>query len=230
MVHAGADCGRLTLRVPGEHNVQNALAALAAGHELGLSFEVMIAALADFRGAERRFDVLGEEAGIMVVDDYAHHPTEIRATLEAARAFNRRVIVVYQPHQYSRTVTFLDEFAESLSLADVVVLTEIFAAREEPMPGVSSSMIGDVIRSRHPEKEVIFIADKEAVAETLLPRLQSGDLVIVMGAGDIRPAGEELVSPGQLRKPPPAPPSQEGRGGTPLLTKEGLGEVSGGAA
>ncbi len=194
IVHDGADCGRVTLRVPGEHNVQNALAALAAGHELGLGFDVMFAALADFQGAERRFDVLGEESGIMVADDYAHHPTEIRATLEAARAFNRRVVVVYQPHQYSRTVTFMDEFAEGLSLADVVVLTEIFAAREEPMAGVSSSMIGDIIRSRHPEKLVIFIADKNAVAQSLLPELRPGDLVIVMGAGDIRVAGEALVS------------------------------------
>lgn len=194
MTHKGVDCGALTLRVPGEHNVRNALAALAAGHELGLSFDVMITALSDFRGAERRFDVLGEECGIIVVDDYAHHPTEIRATLEAARAFKRRVVAVYQPHQYSRTVSFMDEFAETLSLADVVVLTEIFAAREEPTPGVSSSMIGDIIRSRHPEKQVIFIADKDAVARAILPELRPGDLVIVMGAGDIRVAGETLLA------------------------------------
>jgi UDP-N-acetylmuramate--alanine ligase len=194
VVHDGVDCGCVTLRIPGKHNVQNALAALAVGFELGVGFETMFSALADFRGAERRFDVLGTGRGITVVDDYAHHPTEVRATLEAARAFNRRVVAVFQPHQYSRTVAFMDDFAESLSLADVVVLTEIFAAREQPMPDVSASMVGDVIRSRHPEKPVFFIPDKTKVAESLLPELTDGDLVIVMGAGDIRMAGERLVS------------------------------------
>ncbi len=194
VVCAGTDCGRLTLRTPGRHNVQNALAAMAVGHELGVGFDTMFSVLADFRGAERRFEVLGVESGITVVDDYAHHPTEVRATLEAARAFGRRVVVVFQPHQYSRTVAFMDDFAESLSLADVVVLTEIYAAREQPMPDVSASMVGDIVRSKHPGKEVIFIPDKTKVAESLAPRLESGDLVIVMGAGDIRAAGEALVS------------------------------------
>lgn len=194
VVNGGADCGRLALRVPGKHNIQNALAALAVGQELGLSFDVMFSALADFKGAERRFDVLGDVSGITVVDDYAHHPTEVRATLEAARAFGRRIIVVFQPHQYSRTVTFMNDFAESLSLADTVVLTEIYAAREKPRSDVSASMVGDIIRSRHRGKEVIFIPERTEIAASLLPRLAAGDMVIVMGAGDIRAAGEDLLS------------------------------------
>lgn len=194
IMHGGADCGRLTLQVPGRHNVENSLAALAVGHELGIDFGTMFSALSEFRGAERRFEVLGTRRGITVVDDYAHHPTEVRATLESARAFNRRVVAVFQPHQYSRTVAFMNDFAESLSLADVVVLTEIYAAREQPMADVSASQIGDIIRSRHPGKPVIFIQDKVKVAESLLPELRDGDLVIVMGAGDIRMAGEGLVS------------------------------------
>ena len=193
VVHDGADCGRLTLRIPGRHNIQNALAALAVGYELGVGFDVMFEALEDFKGAERRFDVLGEVSGIAVVDDYGHHPTEVRATLEAARAFGRRVVVVFQPHQYSRTLAFKNDFAESLSLADVVVLTEIYAAREKPMADFSASMVGDIIRTRHPDKPVVFIPDKKEVAASLIPMLHSGDMVIVMGAGDIRTAGESLV-------------------------------------
>lgn len=194
VVRDGRNVGRLALNTPGRHNIQNALAALAVGHELGIPFDTMLDALAEFSGAERRFEVLAEVAGITVVDDYAHHPTEVRATMEAARTFGRRVVAVFQPHQYTRTQAFVEEFAESLSLADSIVLTEIYLAREKPIPGVSSSLIADSIERRHPGKEVTFVPEKADVAESLLPNLREGDLVIVMGAGDIRPVGEAIVS------------------------------------
>jgi UDP-N-acetylmuramate--alanine ligase len=186
------DLGEFTLNVPGEHNVRNALASIAVGSELGVDPSIMAEALADFHGAGRRFEVLGEVGGITVVDDYAHHPTEIRATIDAARAWHRRLVVVFQPHLYSRTESLAEEFAGALKGADIPVLTEIYAARERPKPGVSASMLVDMINSDGQGK-VLFIPDKTRVAEELLPVLKPGDLVIVMGAGDIRKSGEDLL-------------------------------------
>lgn len=192
VMHEGCEIGEFALGVPGRHNVLNALAAIAVGVELGVGPEVMREALAEFRGAERRFDVLGEASGITVVDDYAHHPTEVRATLDAARARGRRVIAVFQPHLYSRTRALAADFAESLSAADEVVLTEIYAAREQPMPGVSGEMIAEMVNSSSPRK-ARFIAEKGRVAAELVAELRSGDLVVFMGAGDIRESAEELL-------------------------------------
>ena len=189
----GRDLGRFSLRVPGIHNVRNALAAIAVGCELGAGPEAMRGALSDFRGAGRRFEVLGTANGIMVVDDYAHHPTEIRVTLAAARAWGRRIVAVFQPHLYSRTRLFAADFAESLKQADVVFLTEIYAAREKPMPGVSAAMIADLINSDEPGK-ARFVAEKERLPDELIPILRPGDMVIVMGAGDIRSAAEALLA------------------------------------
>ena len=130
--------GILTLAVPGRHNLQNALAAVAVGMELGLSFDRIAAGLKDFRGAERRFEVRGEPNGILVVDDYGHHPTEIAAVLAAARTFNRRIVVVFQPHRFSRTAALLDAFGPALASADHIVLTDIYSAGEDPIPSVAS--------------------------------------------------------------------------------------------
>lgn len=194
ILHRARDCGRFTLKVPGRHNVLNALAAAAVGRELGLDFHIIRKALAEFHGAGRRFEVLGTAAGVTVVDDYAHHPTEIRATLAAARGWGGRVVAVFQPHLFSRTRTFLNEFAESLSAADLILLTEIYPAREKPIAGVSASLIVDAIKVRFPGKDVVFVSEKDRVAETLRPSLQPGDVVVVMGAGDIRAAAEMLLS------------------------------------
>ena len=189
----GSSLGRFTLRVPGIHNVRNALAVLAVGCELDVDPDVMRDALAEFRGVGRRFDVLGTANDIMVVDDYAHHPTEIRATLSAARCWGRRIVAVFQPHLYSRTEILAADFADSLKQADAVFLTEIYPAREKPRPGVSASMIADLINADLPGK-ARFVADKERLADELMPALEPGDLVVVMGAGDIRSAAEDLLA------------------------------------
>src|SRR6202043_762943 len=129
--------GDLKLLVPGRHNLQNALAAVSVGLELGLTFERIAAGLADFRGAERRFEVRGEPRGILIVDDYGHHPTEIDAVLAAARALDRRIVVAFQPHRFTRTAALMNEFGSALRLADYIVLTDIYSAGEEPIEGVT---------------------------------------------------------------------------------------------
>ena len=192
VVHQGKDLGRFTLNVPGEHNVRNALASIAVGSELGVVSSIMAEALVGFHGAGRRFEILATVGDITVVDDYAHHPTEVRATIEAARAWHRRLVVVFQPHLYSRTESLAEEFADALKGVDIPVLTEIYAAREKPKPGVSASMLVDMINLDGLGK-ALFIPDKTRVAGELLPILKPGDLVIVMGAGDIRESGEDLV-------------------------------------
>ncbi len=194
ILHKGTELGSVTLRVPGKHNVANALATAAVASELRIDFDIIKKALEDFKGAERRFEILGCAAGITIVDDYAHHPTEIKATLAAARTLRRRIVAVFQPHLYSRTQQFASEFAESLSEADQVIITEVYPAREKPIPGVTAAQIASLIRARNPEKPVKFIADKMLIAENLIPELQSGDLVLFMGAGDIRIAGEALLA------------------------------------
>jgi UDP-N-acetylmuramate--alanine ligase len=179
-----AGSGELRLAVPGRHNVQNALGAVAVGFEIGLPFESIVAALADFRGAERRYQSHGEVAGIEVIDDYGHHPTEIAAVLHTARAGRpSRVIAVFQPHRYTRTRDLLDEFGQALAGADVVVLTDIYPAGEAPIPGVTLDSLAQVIRRSGPELHVVATLDDvpEAVASLARP----GDLVVTLGAGSI---------------------------------------------
>src|SRR4029077_4253080 len=134
------------LVVPGRHNLQNALAAVAVGLELGLTFERVAAGLAEFRGAERRFEIRGERKGILIVDDYGHHPTEIAAVIQAARAFNRRIVVAFQPHRFSRTAALMEAFGPSLAGADHIVLTDIYPAGEEPLPGITLAALGAAVR------------------------------------------------------------------------------------
>lgn len=188
----GRRLGEFSLRVPGMHNVLNSLAAITAGIELEVDPEIIRDALSEFRGAGRRFETLGTARGVTVVDDYAHHPTEIRATLDAARTWNRRIVAVFQPHLFSRTESLAAGFAESLRAADEIVVTEIYASREKPKQGVSGSMIADLIKANG-GRNVRFIADKDLIADELLPDLREEDMVIVMGAGDIRVAGEAIL-------------------------------------
>ena len=188
------------MHVPGRHNIENALAASAVGTLLDLSPGEIAAGLAAFRGAERRQDILGEfevgAATALVVDDYAHHPTEIRATLAALRGAypDRRTIAVFQPHLYSRTRDFLPEFARALSQADVLIVTDIYAAREAAIEGVRAADIVDLARQERPGLDARFVQDKRAIPAMLRDMVCPGDLVVFMGAGDIREQGESFVN------------------------------------
>jgi UDP-N-acetylmuramate--alanine ligase len=189
----GQPLGEVQLRVPGLHNVTNALAAIAVGLELDIDFTAIRTALGEFSGVARRFQVKGSPQDIMVVDDYAHHPAEIQATLKAASdGFGRRLIVVFQPHRYSRTQRLLPEFASAFDLADQVIITEIYPAGEAPIVGVSGRQIADGVADRNGSK-VLYVERKEEIPDRVVELARPGDLVITMGAGDIWKAGEEIV-------------------------------------
>jgi UDP-N-acetylmuramate--alanine ligase len=184
--------GQLMLSVPGRHNLQNALAAVAVGFELGLSFERIASGLADFRGAERRFEIRGEPNGILIVDDYGHHPTEIAAVLAAARPLNRRIIVAFQPHRFTRTATLIDAFGPALSAADHIVLTDIYAAGEDPIEGATLEALAAAIRrSTTTPLEVAPTLD-DAVA-AIVAVAKPGDIVITLGAGSIGTVPDRLL-------------------------------------
>jgi UDP-N-acetylmuramate--alanine ligase len=194
LVRDGEALGTMELGVPGEQNVVDSLAAAAVAFELGATFEDVRAGLAGFRGAVRRFDILFDDRGIMVVDDYAHHPAEIAATLRAARSgYGKRIIAVFQPHLYSRTQAFTKEFAEFLSLADEVIVTAIYAARDLPIEGVSGEDIVRELRSRG-FANARYVSDKETLPRELANTVRDGDMVLVLGAGDIRQVAERLAS------------------------------------
>jgi UDP-N-acetylmuramate--alanine ligase len=184
--------GRLSLRVPGIHNVRNALGAVASGIALDVSLDAMRAGLESFTGVERRFELIGEIAGVTIIDDYAHHPTEIAATLQAARAAYpaNRIIAAFQPHLYSRTRDFHREFAEALSKADMIYLCDLYPAREQPIPGVTAGLIANSMRElgSRPSWE----GPRSEVASALAADARSGDVVITIGAGDITKTGDEL--------------------------------------
>jgi UDP-N-acetylmuramate--alanine ligase len=192
-VFEGRSLGRVAIGVPGAHNVRNALAAIASGIALGARLEQMAPGLASFGGVERRFQRLGERRGISVVDDYAHHPTEIRATLEAARAAfpERRLIAAFQPHLFSRTRDFAREFGEALAGADVVFLTEIYPAREKPIAGVTSDLIERAIGGAG--GTVGWRGERAVLADALAGEVRTGDVVLTIGAGDITRTGPELL-------------------------------------
>jgi UDP-N-acetylmuramate--alanine ligase len=185
VLRRGTSLGRLALSIPGMHNVVNALGATAAAMESGASFDAVRTALGKFSGVKRRFEIVGTARGVTVVDDYAHHPGEIRATLDAARRGGfTRITAVFQPHLYSRTRDFLDDFAASLGKADTVMVADIYKAREEPIPGVTAAAIVDKLRaSGHADAH--FIAHKEDIMAALVKRVVEGEAVVVMGAGDI---------------------------------------------
>ena len=193
----GKALGRVQLGVPGLHNVLNSLAVVGVGLTLGVSFEDIAAGLAAFTGTGRRFERLGATDGdVLVIDDYAHHPTEIKATLAAARrAFaDRRIVAVFQPHLPSRTRDFKTEFAESFADADHVVLTDIFLARESPLDGVTGAGLAALTANRRGAEFVTYVADKATLPARLAEIVRPGDLVLTLGAGDIRTAGEGLLA------------------------------------
>ena len=186
--------GELSLSVPGRHNLHNAAAAFAVGLQLGLDPEPLLEGARRFGGTERRFQLVGEVAGIRVVDDYAHHPTEIAATLKAARAAagTGRVVACFQPHLYSRTRDFATEFGAELARADVVVVTDVYAAREQPMEGVTSELV--VAAAKDAGADVTYVPALDDVPGALADLVHPGDLVLTLGAGDITTAGPRLVS------------------------------------
>src|SRR6185436_9677580 len=176
--------GEVTLHVPGMHNVYNSLAAIAVGFELEVPFEQIAEALSSFTGAHRRFQLKGEVDGVMIIDDYGHHPTEIRATLAAAKigSGGRRTLVLFQPHRYSRTHDLMGEFARSFNNADVLFITDIYAASEDPIDGVTAEALTAAIK-RFGHKDVRYIGPLDHAAEALRAHVQPGDLVLTMGAG-----------------------------------------------
>jgi len=194
LVLEGKTAGVLRVASPGVHNVMNALGATAAALTAGAEVSACLKALEAFAGVGRRFEVVGEASGVTVVDDYAHHPTEVAATIAAARGAypGRRVVALFQPHLYSRTRDFAEQFAKTLSEADVTVLTEIYPAREASIPGVTSGLIADHLRALAGEDAVLEMAKDEAAAE-LPAHLRAGDVVLSMGAGDIGRTARELV-------------------------------------
>ena len=186
--------GRVQLAIHGRHNVLNALAAIATAAEVGVEFSKIVDALGKFHGAKRRFQTKGNIKSIWIVDDYAHHPTEIAATLKAARETNpRRVICVFQPHRYTRTKLLLKEFGTAFKDADLLVLTDIYSAGEEKIAGVDGESILKEVLANSKEKEISYIPEREKIAEYLLDNVVTGDLVITMGAGDIYKTGEEFI-------------------------------------
>ena len=199
VVRRGADgretpLGMLTLHVPGRHNVLNALAVIAAASHLGVTFAAVAAALAEFRGAERRFERKGEANGRIVVDDYGHHPTEIAAVLKAARATGaRRIFCVFQPHRYSRTAGLLQDFGPALGLADEVLLTDIYPAGEDPVPGVTIDALAIEVR-KSVSGPVHVVPRLEDVPAVVAHASRPGDLVITLGAGSIGTVGDRILA------------------------------------
>jgi len=192
---AGAvdELGRLQLRVPGRHNVLNGLAAVAVGIEVGIPFPRIAAGLEEFRGAERRFETRGEAGGVLVVDDYGHHPTEIAAVLAAARAgIDRRIVAVFQPHRYSRTEQLLAAFGPAFAGADHIVLTDIYAAGEAPIPGITAEVLATAIR-KAVAVPVDLVRKLEDLPEAVAGLVRAGDLVITLGAGSIGTVGDRIL-------------------------------------
>jgi UDP-N-acetylmuramate--alanine ligase len=189
----GAELGRVRIRVPGEHMALNSAAALLAGLELGLPVAELMEGLARFGGVHRRFELKGVVAGVRVYDDYAHHPTEVRAQLRAARAVagEGRLVVAFQPHLYSRTQEFAEGFGEALGMADEVVVMDVYGAREDPVPGVTGAMVADAVPL--PADRVLFQPSWSATAPALAARARAGDLVMTMGAGDVSMVGPEVL-------------------------------------
>jgi UDP-N-acetylmuramate--alanine ligase len=185
--------GQVRLRMPGRHHALNALAALAVAEDMEIPFRIAAHALEDFGGIHRRFEVKGEERGILVVDDYGHHPEEIRVTLRAAReGFARRLVVAFQPHRFSRTRDLFAEFLEAFDDADTVVLTDIYSAGEERLDGVSTEAVYHALKRRG-HLDVRWVPARDRVAEALLELVRPGDLVLTLGAGDIHRTADELL-------------------------------------
>jgi UDP-N-acetylmuramate--alanine ligase len=189
----GEALGEFEVRMPGIHNVLNALATIAVADELSVDLTRVRASLAGFSGVQRRFTIVGESAGITIVDDYGHHPAEVEATLEAAvRAYDRRIVVAFQPHRYSRTLHCFDELTRAFNRADVLFLCDVYAAGEEPIAGADSATLAEAVRARG-HRDVTYVGDLDNLMVVLRERLEPGDVLITLGAGNITRVGRELL-------------------------------------
>ncbi|MBP2659793.1 MAG: UDP-N-acetylmuramate--L-alanine ligase [Firmicutes bacterium] len=185
--------GSIKINVPGRHNVGNSLAAVIVGLNIGLTFQEIAEGLAHFQGAKRRFQTKARINGVWIIDDYAHHPTEIATTLLAARQTEpNRLICVFQPHRYSRTAFLRNEFGSAFQSSDILVLTDVYSAGEAPIPGITGEVLKEEVE-RQTSKKVVYIADKDKIARYLSQIVEPGDLVITMGAGNVYCVGEELI-------------------------------------
>jgi len=195
IIFEGRDLGRVDLNVPGEHNILNATAAFACTHQLGVEPEIIIKTLNEYKGTHRRIDVIGTTpGGVKLVDDYAHHPTEIKATLAAAQKMHHgKLWCLFQPHTYTRTLALFDDFVDAFGDVDVLVLADIYAAREKDIYQISSAKLAEAIKKAHPDKEVHYMGSFEEIAEFVKSEAKAGDLVITMGAGDIYKVGEMIM-------------------------------------
>jgi UDP-N-acetylmuramate--alanine ligase len=196
LVHTGAGpLGPFELHVPGRHNVLNATAAIAIARQLQIAPEKIADGLNHFRGVDRRFQLRGQARGVAVVDDYGHHPTEIRATLAAARECGyRRILVVFQPHRYSRTADLMDEFSGAFSAADAVIVLPIYAASEEPIPGVTAERLAERIKIETGSPRVEFAPDFAAAIATVIGAAQEGDLILTLGAGSVSQLAPQILA------------------------------------
>ncbi len=193
VMHHNKDLGLFELSVPGVHNISNSLAAIAVARELDIDIETIRKALREFSGVQRRFQIKGEVGGVIVVDDYGHHPTEIKATLAAAATgMERRVVVVFQPHRYTRTQHLLEDFFTAFNQADKLIVMDIYAAGEKPIPGVSGQALYEGIK-KHGHKDVTFIPERNKLIEHLIKVLKKGDLMITLGAGDVWKLSEQIL-------------------------------------
>jgi UDP-N-acetylmuramate--alanine ligase len=194
VVKGGEDLGEINMPVPGKHNIYNALAATAVALELDVPFEKIAEAFSKFKNANRRFQFKGEARGITVVDDYGHHPTEISATLSAAKSGSggRRTVVIFQPHRFTRTKELMNEFALCFNNADILFVTDIYAASEQPIEGITAEVLTENIK-KFGHKNAQYIGDVESAAEKVIPFLQEGDLVITLGAGSITRLSDEIL-------------------------------------
>jgi UDP-N-acetylmuramate--alanine ligase len=201
----------IDLPVRGRHNLLNAAAALGVAAVLGLDLPEAARALSTFTGVRRRFEDRGTAGGAAFVDDYAHHPTEVAATLETARTNGGRVVAVFQPHRYTRTKAMWRALGESLRSADVILITDVYPAGEDPIPGVSGKLLVDALAEREPGKPILYVPRRSEIARLLAPRVRPGDLVITLGAGDITMLGDEiqelLKNQGRTGRPPYSPSS-----------------------
>ncbi len=190
----GERLGECALQIPGRHNVLNALAAIGVGLDLEIPFATIVTALAGFAGVQRRFQIRGTAGGVTVIDDYGHHPAEIRATLAAAKAgFDRRVVTVFQPHRYSRTLHLRQEFLTAFNQADVLVVMDIYAAGEAPIPGVSAADLAEGIRA-HGHRNVTYLgSDRTRIVDHVCEISRPGDLVLTLGAGDVNQLGSDIL-------------------------------------
>ncbi|HON78084.1 MAG TPA: UDP-N-acetylmuramate--L-alanine ligase [Spirochaetota bacterium] len=190
--YKGDNLGEIRIDLLGNHNVVNSLSVVAVALELGMTFRQVQEAILEFKGVGRRLERVYESDAVLVMDDYGHHPTEIRATLDALRKLGRRIVVIFQPHRYTRTQFLWDEFGQVFANADEIFLTEIYPAGESPIEGVSSALIQEAIR-RHEGREVMIVSKFEEIPDTIIKNLRKGDVVLTLGAGDIYKAGPMIV-------------------------------------